>query len=121
MATSARTKTGSVESAEQEAVPIAANVEEASVPEVAGDDPAPDAEPDVPFKRWIVWKDAQHFEIRTFTPQDWAKVGVENGRTLHWHKGNSFRVSLEEVLGFLTKAQIDQYILTEPRFEIVED
>lgn len=115
---------GSKESADQESVPVPANTTEASVPEVeqamaAGG--SPESEQDVPANRWVQWKDAQHFEIRTITPQDWAKVGIENGRTVHWYAGNKFRVPLEDLLAFLNRGQLAQYVLSEPRFEIVED
>jgi len=122
---------GVEESATQDAVPVPANTGEDSVPEVneamAEGTPEPvkaDAaakDEDEPTKRWVVYRDAQHFEIRTITPQDWTKAGVEGGKLLHWHKGNDFRVPLEDLSAFLDKGQIERYILSEPRFAIVEE
>jgi hypothetical protein len=124
---------GVKESATQDNVPVPANTTEASVPEVQAamgeGEPEPDDSEDAPQakkdaapeqKKWVVYREAQHFEIRTITPQDWAKAGVVDGKLLHWHKGNDFRVPLED-LGFLSEGQIQQYILSEPRFAIVEE
>jgi hypothetical protein len=119
-ATTKTVDTTSNETATQEEAPLAANTTGASVPEVEGEHEPDEAEEKKAPQKWVVYKDAQHFEIRTITPKDWAKVGVEDGKLLHWHKGNDFRVPLEE-LGFLSEGQIQQYILSEPRFAIVED
>lgn len=68
----------------------------------------------------VRFKDAQHFEVRTLTPSDWLKVGVEDGQLIHWHKGNNFQVPVEEFKKFLTEDQFNQYILGDPRMELVE-
>lgn len=63
-------------------------------------------------------QNAQHFEIRTITEADWKKAGIEEGRTVHWHKGNKFMVPVED-LDFLTEEQFEVYIAGDGRFEIV--
>jgi hypothetical protein len=117
----AGTVEGSKETATQDSAPVPANVDEKSVPEVQGEADEADQPKAKGPKRWVEYQNAQHFEIRTITPQDWAKAGVEEGKLLHWHKGNSFRVPLEELQAFLSEGQIQQYILSEARFAIVED
>lgn len=120
-ATTKTADTESKETATQDSVPLAANTGDESVPEVQAATGEGEPEEKAPPQKWVVYKDAQHFEIRTITVQDWAKAGVEGGRLLHWHKGNDFRVKLEDLTAFLSEGQIQQYILSEPRFAIVEE
>ena len=67
----------------------------------------------------VEYADAQHFEIRTLTPQDWARVNVQDGKLVHWHSGNKFRV-LRSEFDFLTEAEFTQYILGDPRMRLVQ-
>lgn len=69
---------------------------------------------------WVVYRDAQHFEIRTFTVQDWAKVGVKDGKLLHFYTGNKHRVARSE-FDFLTEDEFAAYILSDPRLELVTE
>lgn len=69
---------------------------------------------------WVEYTDAQHFEIRTLTPGDWLRVGVEEGKLIHWHKGNNFRVARSE-FDFLSEDQFNQYVLGEPRMRLVTE
>lgn len=66
----------------------------------------------------VEYADAQHFEIRTLTPSDWLKVGVQDGKLIHWHKGNDFRVPRSE-FDFLSEDQFAQYVLGDPRIRLV--
>jgi len=124
----------------QQAPPLPANVAGDSVPEVEAvhgtTADAATAQPEPPEVRrlseeeqaevdkeregteMVRWKDAQHFEIRTLTEQNWSKLGVEDGKTVHWYKGNDFMVPRSD-LDFLTEDQFNLYILGDGRFEVV--
>lgn len=71
-------------------------------------------------EQMVEFTDAQHFEVRTITPQDWAKAGVEDGQLVHWHRGNNFRLP-RSTFDFLSKTQFDQYILGDPRLVLVTE
>lgn len=111
-------KAGPIEGAQDEA-PLDANTEEKSVPEVAGEEAETEAAAPA-VKSYVEYADAQHFEIRTITPHDWQKAGVEGGKLLHWHKGNGHRVPLGDVMAFLTEDQFNSMILADPRFRVIE-
>lgn len=122
------------------AVPVGANVEEKSVPEVEAErgdtveaataQPVPEEAPllseedqaaadaEMEGTEMVRLRDAQHFEIRTITEGNWNKLGIEGGKTVHWHKGNKFMVPVAD-LDFLTDEQFDLYIREDGRFEIV--
>lgn len=68
----------------------------------------------------VLFRDAFHFEVRTITPQDWAKAGVQEGKLLHWHQGNNFRIPRSE-FDFLTEAEFAAYILADPRLVLVTE
>lgn len=102
-------------------VPLAANTEELSVPEVEAERTSePEAATVSKTVPMVRYKDGQHFEVRTITLGDWAKAGVTEGaKLLHWYPGNGFLVPKSE-LDFLTDEQFVSLILADPRFEVVE-
>jgi len=100
------------ETATQDEVPVGANVEEASVPEVqeARREPV----------EWVVYKDAQQFEERVLSTNDWARVGVTDAPTVRWDASNKHRVRKSD-LDFLDEEQFRRFILDDPRFEVVAE
>lgn len=136
----ARTKPGATEGTAQTTVPLPANVEEASVPEVragtgiteesAAAQPVPEearalseeeqaeADAELSGKEMVRLMNAQHFEIRTITEKNWRDAGIEGGKTVHWHKGNGFQVPKSD-LDFLDDNQFELIILGDGRFEVV--
>jgi len=66
----------------------------------------------------VEFADAQHFEVRTITPQDWARVNVQDGKLAHWYRGNNFRLPRGD-FDFLTETEFRQYILGDPRLRLV--
>ena len=69
---------------------------------------------------FVEFTDAQHFEVRTITQQDWNRLGVEDGKVIHWHRGNKFRVPRSE-FDFLTEEQFGRYILADARLIVVTE
>lgn len=79
----------------------------------------PEAEVKLPVEV-VALRDAQHFEVRTITPQNWAKLGIEDGPLIHWHVGNNFRVPRSD-FDFLDEDQFSRYILADNRLEVVTE
>jgi len=75
-------------------------------------------EDDGPAK-WVVLKDAQFFETRMITANDWARVGVE-GPEVRWDFANDHRVRIDVLTNFLTPRQFEDIIGRDDRLEVVE-
>lgn len=70
-------------------------------------------------KKYVVYKDAQHYDRREISTRDWESVGVTDAPTVVWDAQNRHRVPVEQ-FAFLTKDQFSQYILADARLEVVE-
>lgn len=76
-------------------------------------------EPAAAPKQYVVYKDAMHFDVRSISKADWAKVGVADAPTITWDTANGHRVPLED-FGFLSEDEFSRFILADARLEVVE-
>lgn len=109
------------ETATQESVPLPANDEGDSVPEVQGQGTVTEGDSTAkrPAEEWVVYTDAQHFEERRITKADWAKVGLPDAPEVVWDRSNGHRVRKSALMEFLDEDQFHSFILADPRFELV--
>ena len=117
------------ETATQDDVPLPANTEGMSVPEVDRtrdmsplemdeEEPETPAEPEkITFVRYM---DAQHFEERRITKRDFERAGVQDAEDVAWTKQNGHMVRKDKLMSFMDEGQYAAIILADTRFEEVE-
>lgn len=65
------------------------------------------------------WRDANPFEERQLTPEDWKTLGVEEGALVRWNTANGFSVP-RHALDFADDAALHRLLSAESRFAFVD-